>query len=106
MKKTILALLLAVPTLYFSQEKNSEQEKKCEVPTNFKEPIKNNRLKKFVAIDNSVDEKEVIITQAQNGFGSGIYILCVKGKEMKYKKVGTVFMREGTNPFEQMNTGK
>ena len=30
----------------------------------------------------------------------------INSEEIKYKKVGTVFMREGTNPFEQMNSGK
>ena len=34
------------------------------------------------------------------GLGNGIYVLCVKGKLMKYKRVGTVFMRDGDNPFE------
>jgi len=53
-----------------------------------------------VAIDNGVEEKEVIIIRAQNGLGSGIYTACVKGKPIKYQKMGTVFMREGNNPFK------
>ncbi|WP_223605790.1 hypothetical protein [Chryseobacterium sp. OSA05B] len=102
MKKLIFTLLLALPTFYFAQEekpKESPNAKECDLPKDFKEPIKNNRLKKFVAIDNGVDEKEVIIIRAQNGFGSGIYTACVKGQSIQYQKMGTVFMREGKNPF-------
>lgn len=102
MKKLIFTIALAVPTFFFAQDTKKEEPKKCEVPANHKEPMKNGRLKKHVAIDNGVTEKDVIILQAQNSFGSGIYVLCVKGVEMKYKKVGSVFMREGTNPFEGM----
>lgn len=103
MKKLLFTLVLALPTLYFAQEekpKESQTAAECDLPKNFKEPIKNNRLKKFVAIDNNVDEKEVIIIRAQNNFGSGIYTLCVKNQPLKYQKMGTVFMREGKNPFD------
>lgn len=101
MKKLFFTLLLATtPVLVLAQEeKPKETAKECELPKDFKEPIKNNRLKKFVAIDNGVEEKEVIIIRAQNGFGSGIYTACVKGQPIKYQKMGTVFMREGNNPF-------
>ncbi|CAN0600266.1 unnamed protein product [Ectocarpus sp. 12 AP-2014] len=33
--------------------------------------------------------------------GNGIYNLCVNGKFMKYKRVGSVYMRDGDNPFEK-----
>ncbi|HCM33215.1 MAG TPA: hypothetical protein DF603_03550 [Chryseobacterium sp.] len=94
--------MFAFPTLYFAQEekpKESQIAKECDLPKDFKEPIKNNRLKKFVAIDNRVSEKEVIIIRAQNGFGSGIYTVCVKQEPIQYQKIGTVFMREGKSPF-------
>lgn len=101
MKKLFFTLLLAsTPTLFFAQEEKPQTAKECDLPKDFKEPIKNNRLKKFVAIDNGVEEKEVTITRAQNGFGSGIYTACVKGQPIKYQKMGTVFMREGTSPFK------
>lgn len=102
MKKLIFTLALALPTLYFAQEEkpNDQQTaKECDLPKDFKEPIKNKRLKKFVAIDTGVEENEVIIIRAQNGFGSGIYTACVKGQPIQYQKMGTVFMREGKNPF-------
>ncbi|HCN50765.1 MAG TPA: hypothetical protein DIT10_17040 [Chryseobacterium sp.] len=102
MKKLFFTLLLATtPVLFFAQEERpKETAKECDLPKDFKEPIKNKRLKKFVAIDNGVEEKEVIIIRAQNGLGSGIYTACVKGKSIKYQKMGTVFMREGNNPFD------
>lgn len=102
MKKLVFTLMFALPTLYFAQEekpKESQTTKECDLPKDFKEPIKNNRLKKFVAIDNGVSEKDVIIIRAQNGFGSGIYTVCVKQQPIQYQKMGTVFMREGKNPF-------
>lgn len=102
MKKLIFTLLLAVPMFYFAQEEKTKESttvKECDLPKDFKEPMKNNRLKKFVAIDNGVDEKDVTIIRAQNGFGSGIYTVCVKGQPVQYQKMGTVFMREGKNPF-------
>ncbi|WP_123984919.1 hypothetical protein [Chryseobacterium sp. G0201] len=102
MKKLLFTLLLvSTPTLFFAQQEEKPQTaKECDLPKDFKEPIKNNRLKKFVAIDNGVEEKEVIIIRAQNGFGSGIYTACVKGQPIKYQKMGTVFMRDGNNPFK------
>ncbi|WP_299183485.1 hypothetical protein [uncultured Chryseobacterium sp.] len=102
MKKLIFTLMFTLPTLYFAQEekpKESQTAKECVLPKDFKEPIKNNRLKKFVAIDNGVNEKDVIIIRAQNGFGSGIYTVCVNQQPIQYQKMGTVFMREGKNPF-------
>ncbi|WP_123900701.1 hypothetical protein [Chryseobacterium bernardetii] len=102
MKKLFFTLVLVTtPVLFFAQEeKPKETARECDIPKDFKEPIKNNRLKKFVAIDNGVEEKEVIIIRAQNGLGSGIYTACVKGNPIKYQKIGTVFMREGNNPFK------
>ncbi|MCD0457818.1 hypothetical protein LPB85_20510 [Chryseobacterium sp. LC2016-27] len=102
MKKLIFTLMFVLPIFYFAQEEKSKESptaKECDLPKGFKEPIKNNRLKKFVAIDNRVDEKEVTIIRAQNGFGSGIYTVCVKRQPIQYQKMGTVFMREGKNPF-------
>lgn len=101
MKKLFFTLLLAstTPLFYAQEEKPTGIAKECDLPADFKEPIKNNRLKKFVAIDNGVEEKEVIIIRAQNGLGSGIYTACVKGQSLKYQKMGTVFMRSGNNPF-------
>ncbi len=105
MKKLFFTLLLATtPVLFFAQQEEKPKEtqaKECDLPKDFKEPIKNNRLKKFIAIDNGVEEKEVTIIRAQNGFGSGIYTACVKGQPIQYQKMGTVFMREGNNPFKK-----
>lgn len=100
MEKLLLGIGLLLSGVIFAQEeKPKEVAKECVLPENFKEPIKNNRLRKFVAIDNGVEEKEVIIIRAQNGLGSGIYTACVKGQPVQYQKMGTVFMRNGNNPF-------
>lgn len=85
MKKLFFTLLLATtPVLFFAQEeKLKETAKECDLPKDFKEPIKNNRLKKFVAIDNGIEEKEVTIIRAQNGFRQWyLYSVC---KRSTYK---------------------
>ncbi len=96
MKKIVLTVGLGLPTLFFAQEAKKE----CDLPADFKEPSKMGRLKKFISIDKNVDEKKIIIVQAQNGYRSGIYSVCVDGKLLKYKKMGTIFMNYDDNPFD------
>ena len=44
-------------------------------------------------------EKDIKFINMTQSLGNGMYSLCVKGKIMKYKKVGTVFMRAEANPM-------
>lgn len=97
MKKFLFTIgLVALPTLFYAQESKKE----CDLPADFKEPSKMPRLKKFISIDKNVDQSKIIIVQAQNGYGSGIYNVCVDGKLMKYKKMGTIFMNYDDNPLD------
>lgn len=77
----------------------AKESNSCNLGEDFKEGKVNKRLLKHVMVDNNCTEKEVVFIESQNNYGSGIYLLCVKGKLMKYKKVGTVFMRDGENPL-------
>ncbi len=59
----------------------------------------NERLRKHVAVENNCEEKDIKFINMTQSLGNGMYSLCVKGKIMKYKKVGTVFMRAEANPM-------
>jgi hypothetical protein len=60
-------------------------------------------LRKHIAIDNDCDEKDIVFLRISEQKGNGIYDVCVKGKSMKYKRMGSVFMKNSENPFD---TGK
>lgn len=112
MKKLIFTLLLTVPTLYFAQE--TQKDKKCDLPANYVEPTPDKKiqsflkkvdatiedLRKYVAIDNDCEEKDVVFLRISEQKGNGIYDLCVKGKNLKYKRMGSVFMKANENPFD------
>ena len=64
------------------------------------EKKKNERLRKQVAVENDCNPEDVKFISLTEGMGNGMYSLCVKGKIMKYKKVGTVFMRAEQDPLK------
>ncbi|MDR4952610.1 hypothetical protein REB14_10525 [Chryseobacterium sp. ES2] len=112
MKKLIFTVLLAVPTLYFAQE--TQKDKKCDLPANYQEPQPDRKiqsflkkvdatiedLRKHVAIDNDCNESDVVFLRISEQKGNGIYDLCANGKPMKYKRMGSVFMKNNENPFD------
>ena len=122
MKKLIILGLILTSTLAFSQNKSattedgkkvilksdktweydtkSTSENDCNLPANFVEKDKNERLRKHVAVENECKLEDVIFISLTQGMGNGMYVLCVKGKKMKYKKVGTVFMRAEQDPLK------
>ena len=122
MKKLIIIGLILTSTLVFSQNKSattedgkkvilksdktweydtkSTSENDCNLPANFVEKDKNERLRKHVAVENECKPEEVIFISLTQGMGNGMYVLCVKGKKMKYKKIGSVFMRAEQDPLK------
>ena len=72
----------------------------CNLGVDFVEKKKNERLRKHVAIENDCTVEEVKFINLTEGMGNGMYSLCVKGKIMKYKKAGTVFMRAEQDPLK------
>lgn len=112
MKKLLFTLTLALPTLYFAQD--TQKDKKCDLPTNYQEPAPDKKiqsflkkvdatisdLRKHVAIDNDCNESDVVFLRISEQKGNGIYDLCVNGKPMKYKRMGSVFMKNSENPFD------
>jgi len=112
MKKLLFTLLLALPTLYFAQE--TQKDKKCDLPENYQEPKPDkkiqsflkkvdatiNDLRKHIAVENDCDEKEVVFLRISEQKGNGMYSVCVQGEEVKYKRMGSVFMKANENPFD------
>lgn len=112
MKKLLFTLALALPTLYFAQD--TQKDKKCDLPTNYQEPQPDKKiqsflkkvdatiedLRKHVTIDNDCEEKDIVFLRISEQKGNGLYDLCVKGKNLKYKRMGSVFMKANENPFD------
>ena len=119
MKKFILLPTLLLSVVAFAQEAKKQEVKNCEIPTGFKEPTRDKKVEKWekrmpagmfpslsdikdhVAIDNDTDASNVILLKLSEQGGNGIYEYCVNGKQMKYKRMGTVINRNGENPFDE-----
>ena len=79
----------------------------CDLPSNYQEPKPDKKmqswlkridattedLRKYIALENDCDEKNVVFLRIAEHKTNGIYSVCVKGKEMKYKRIGTAFMK-------------
>ena len=112
MKKLLFTLLIALPAFFFAQQ--TEKDSKCDLPANYQEPKPDKKiqsklkrgdatiedLRKHIAIENDCDIKDVVFLRFTEQLGNGMYSVCVKGKEMKYKRMGTVFMKNNENPFD------
>tara|TARA_R100001369_G_C3311009_1_gene167324 strand:+ start:1480 stop:1920 length:441 start_codon:yes stop_codon:yes gene_type:complete len=84
----------------------------CNLPADFEEPHGNRKiqgwlkrvdatvkdLKKHVAVDNDCSVDDIKITSVSEQKGNGNYVLCVNGKEMRYRRTGSVFHRQGVSP--------
>ncbi|MDT0691573.1 hypothetical protein RM549_17410 [Salegentibacter sp. F188] len=85
----------------------------CNLPADFEEAEGNKKikgwlkrsdatledLKDHVAVDNNCSVDDILITSASEQKGNGNYVLCVDGKEMRYRRTGSVFHRQGVNPL-------
>ena len=58
-------------------------------------------LKKHISIDMGCKISEIKILDASEQLGNAIYIVCVCGKKVKYRRIGTVFFKDGEIPFKQ-----
>lgn len=112
MKKLLFIIGILMPTLFFAQQEGKSS--KCDLPANYQEPKPDQKiqsklkrgdatiedLRKHIAIDNDCDVKDVVFLRFTEQLGNGMYSVCVNGKEMKYKRMGTVFMKSDENPFD------
>jgi len=98
-----------------AKETRASEEKfpECNLPNDFKEPAGNKKiqswlkrvdaqvkdLKDHVAVDNNCSVDEIKVTSVSEQKGNGNYVLCVNGKEMRYRRTGSVFHRQGVSPI-------
>jgi hypothetical protein len=113
MKKILLMLFVATTTASFCQTKEAKSEE-CVIPAGYKEPkfksglvytMTNStvaHLKKHVAVENDCNVEDVIVLSLSEQKGNAMYSLCVKGKKMTYKRIGSVFMKNDVNPMDLM----
>lgn len=115
MKKFLTVVVIVVSAMTFAQQTD-----KCDLPKNYHEPKPDKKiqswlkrgdatiedLRKHIAVENDCDEKDVIFLRISEQKGNGTYSVCVAGKPMKYKRMGTVFMGAGENPFDVINSNK
>ncbi len=108
MKKVLISILMIFPLIGFSQTNNTD----CGLSNDFVEPISSltkqlkrfnatlDDLKKHVAVENDCTVNDIIVIAMSEQLGNGMYSLCIKGKKMKYKRMGSVFMKNDENPFD------
>ena len=77
--------------------------KDCDLGKDYIEPKGNERLRKHAAVENDCKPGDVKFISITQSLGNGMYTLCVNGKIMKYKKIGTVFMKVDQDPFQNKN---
>ncbi|MDP9961660.1 hypothetical protein [Chryseobacterium lathyri] len=118
MKKFLSALVIIVSTMTFAQQ--TEKDGKCDLPKDYQEPKPEKRLqsslkrvnatindlRKHIAVENDCNKEDVVFLRISEQLGNGMYSVCVKGQEMKYKRMGSVFMKNSENPFDAFNSNK
>lgn len=57
-------------------------------------------LKKHISVDRECNITDIILTDISEQLGNGIYIVCINGKEYKYRRIGSVFYKDGDDPFK------
>ena len=96
-------------------EINKSNNKSCKIGKDFVEPKSDKSvtswlkkfdattddLKKHVAVDNDCTIADVILLNISEQKGNGIYSLCVKGLEMKYRRAGSVFFKADEDPLSR-----
>ena len=97
------------------EEINKSNNKNCKTGKDFVEPKSDKSvtswlkkfdattddLKKHVAVDNDCTIADVILLNISEQKGHGIYSLCVKGLEMKYRRAGSVFFKADEDPLSR-----
>ncbi|WP_312286404.1 hypothetical protein [Chryseobacterium gleum] len=112
MKTLLFTISLVLSGLSYAQQ--IETDSKCDLSKDYQEPKPDKKvqsflkkvdatiedLRKHIAVENDCNEKDVIFLRISEQKGNGIYSVCVAGKPMKYKRMGSVFMKNSENPFD------
>lgn len=87
----------------------------CVIETGFKEPKYNTSstwrrmgstvddLKKHISVDLGVKQEGIILLEVSEQLGNGVYILCVDGQKVKYRRTGSVFRKDGEDVLNMKN---
>lgn len=90
----------------------SNNKSTCNIDEDFKEPKWNKSkswkrmgtrvddLKKHISIDMGVVESKIILLQLSEQLGNAVYIVCVDGVKMKYKRTGSIFRKDGEDALK------
>jgi len=87
---------------YIDSEKAEESSSTCNIGSDFKAPktTKNvKRLLKHVSVANECTTEDIIVISYSEGKGNGMYNLCVNGVKMKYRMIGSAFLKADADPF-------
>jgi hypothetical protein len=93
---------------YIDSDSKKEEGSKdiCNLGQDYKEPktSKNvERLRNHVAVENDCKNEDIKFINIAEERGNGMYSLCVKGKYMKYRMIGTAFLKAEQDPFLSKN---
>lgn len=55
----------------------------------------------YVAVDTGCSKEQIAVKDKAEQAGNAVYILSVCGKEMKYRRTGSVFYKDGENPLNK-----
>ena len=96
-------------------ESKTEIKNPCVIEKGFKEPKYNTSgmwkkmgstvddLKKHISVDMGVKQEKIILLEVSEQLGNGVYILCVDGQKMKWRRTGSVFRKDGEDVLEMKN---
>ncbi|MDI9309124.1 MAG: hypothetical protein QM535_02815 [Limnohabitans sp.] len=60
-------------------------------------------LRKHIAVENECEVSDIKFLKISEQKGNGMYSVCVKGKEMKYRRIGSAFLKADEDPFPNKN---
>lgn len=101
-------------TWEYDQSK-TEIKNTCVLEKGFKEPKYNTSgmwkkmgstvddLKKHISVDMGIKQEKIILLEVSEQLGNGVYILCVDGQKMKWRRTGSVFRKDGEDVLEMKN---
>lgn len=78
----------------------------CDLGKDYKEPKSSKnveRLRSQVAVENDCKNEDIKFINIAEERGNGMYSMCVKGKYMKYRMIGTAFLKADQDPFQPKN---
>ena len=97
------------------EDSKKEIKNTCVVESGYKEPKYNTSsawkrggstvddLKKHISVDMGVKQEKIILLEVSEQLGNGIYILCIDGQKMKYRRTGSVFRKDGEDVLNMKN---